>query len=300
MDHKGEQQARILTGEKAIGERNSKMVADRIIPGAVAFVERQVFFIASSIDEKGGITASVITGIDGFVKVVDEQTIVINQELVNSNPYDMFWRNTMAHPKVGLLFIEPSSRKRFRVNGSIRQDEENLVVEVEQAYPNCPKYIQQRHITRDGTPTYTDNAEQGTRFTSSIKDIISSADTFFVGSADTAGNLDASHRGGAPGFVLINEDNSLLIPDYSGNSMYNTFGNFLVNPVAGLVFLDTANYRTLQLQGSVEVIWNKDDPASVTGGTGRFWKFYPDSWTLLDNLKGYVWNFDGYSPYNPV
>jgi len=300
MDHKGEHQARILTGEKAIGERNSKMVADRIMPGGVPFIERQVFFIASSMNEKGAISASVITGMDGFVKVVDEQTVVINQQLVNSNPYDMFWRNIMAHANAGLLFIEPSSRKRFRVNGSIRQNDESLIVEVQQAYPNCPKYIQQRHITRAGSSVYTDNAVQGTVFTGSVKEMITSADTFFVGSADTAGNLDASHRGGPPGFVIINEDDSLLIPDYSGNSMYNTFGNFLDNPVAGLVFLNTANYRTLQLHGNVEVIWSKDDPAAVTGGTGRFWKFYPVSWTLLDNLKGYFWKFGEYSPFNPV
>jgi predicted pyridoxine 5'-phosphate oxidase superfamily flavin-nucleotide-binding protein len=300
MDHKGEQEARILTGEKSIGDRNSRMIADRLAPGAIHFIQKQVFFIVSSLDEKSGVCTSVITGKDGFIKVTDEKTIVIDQQLVNSNPYDLFWGNLMISPNVGLLFIEPSSRRRFRVNGKIMQDEDQLIIEVDQAYANCPKYIQQRHLSRTETPIYTDNAEQGTVLMQFVKEIISSADTFFVGSADNAGNLDASHRGGPPGFVIINEDDSLLIPDYSGNSIYNTLGNFLVNPVAGLLFLDFANYRTLQLQGRVEVIWSKEDTAFFSGGTGRFWKFYPGSWTLLDNLKGYSWNFLEYSPFNPA
>lgn len=300
MDHKGEQQARILTGEQSIGDRNSRMIANRIVPGAIHFIERQVFFISSSMDETGAVFTSVVTGKDGFIKVLDDQTIVVNQQLVNSNPYDLFWRNIMLHPKIGLLFIEPSSRRRFRVNGTIRQNEEDLIIEVEQAYPNCPKYIQQRHIVKAGTPIYTDNADHGTVLTLIVKEIISSADTFFVGSADGAGNLDASHRGGSAGFVRIDDDGSLLIPDYPGNGIYNTLGNFLVNPVAGLIFLDFAGYRTLQIQGRVEVIWSQDDPAFLSGGTGRFWKLYPGSWTLLDNLKGFVWDFVGYSPFNPV
>ena len=300
MYHKGEHEARIKTCEASIGDRNERMINDKIIPGAINFIEKQLFFIVSSMDANGGIVTSVVAGEDGFLQVMDEGTMLINRKLVNSNPYDLFWQNILVHPKVGLLFIELSSRRRFRVNGSIRIENENLVVDVDQAYPNCPKYIQQRHVIRDEPPSYSDLPEQGTALTSSIIDIIRGADTFFVGSADAFGNLDASHRGGSPGFVFIDSDDSLLIPDYNGNSMYNTFGNFLVNPVAGLVFIDFTHYRTLQLTGSVEIIWEKDDPGSVSGGTGWFWRFYPSGWTLLDNLKGYEWNFDGYSPFNPT
>ncbi len=47
--------------------------------------------------------------------------------------------------------------------------------------------------------------------------------------------MDASHRGGPPGFVAVRGD-TLRIPDYAGNSMFNTFGNLLGHPLVGLGF----------------------------------------------------------------
>jgi predicted pyridoxine 5'-phosphate oxidase superfamily flavin-nucleotide-binding protein len=198
-----------------------------------------------------------------------------------------------------MLFIEPSTRRRYRVNGSIEQHEELLRVSIDQAYANCPKYIQQRHVVKTSKPVYEAPEERGTTLAPHLYDIIRKADTFFVASSNDAGDLDASHRGGDPGFVSIEEDGSLLIPDYAGNSMYNTLGNFITNPKAGLVFPDFDRQRTLQLTGSVEIFWEHDDPQSRSGGTGRFWKFYPDRWILLENLKGYDWDFIEYSPFNP-
>jgi len=47
-----------------------------------------------------------------------------------------------------------------------------------------------------------------------------------------------------PGFVEILDENRLRIPVYRGNSMYNTPGNFTINPAAGLMFIDYENART--------------------------------------------------------
>jgi hypothetical protein len=132
-----------------------------------------------------------------------------------------------------------------------------------------------------------------------LYEIIKKADTFFVGSSNDEGDLDVSHRGGPPGFVSIGEDGSLHIPDYSGNSMFNTLGNFITNPKAGLVFPDFDRHTTLQLTGTVEILWDQNDPQLQSGGTGRFWRFYPNEWVLLENMKGYDWNFIEYSPFNP-
>ena len=60
-----------------------------------------------------------------------------------------------------------------------------------------------------------------------------SADTFFVASAHAERGVDASHRGGLPGFVRVLGDRTLEIPDYPGNSMFNTLGNPAADPRAG-------------------------------------------------------------------
>lgn len=57
------------------------------------------------------------------------------------------------------------------------------------------------------------------------------ADTLFVTSRHPVRGADVSHRGGAPGFVLVVDAKRLRIPDYRGNSMFNTFGNFMASNV---------------------------------------------------------------------
>ena len=93
-----------------------------------------------------------------------------------------------------------------------------------------------------------------------------SADTFFIASAGPDRNLDASHRGGRPGFVRI-DGNRLCIPDYAGNNMYNTLGNLSVNPTTGLLFIDFDTGATLQLSGVASIDLEAVDAA--TGGTNR-------------------------------
>jgi hypothetical protein len=298
MYHEGEVEAQQLAGERSIGERNGRVLTNEIIPGAINFIEKQSSFIISSQSTNGELFASLLTGEQGFVKVIDPGAIEINTKLINSSPLDPFWDNISAQTKTGILFIELSSRRRFRINGKIAQHDEILHVSIDQAYPNCPKYIQQRQVLKTSKPAYEVPEERGTSLASHLYDLIRKADTFFVASSNDSGDMDASHRGGAPGFVSIEDDGSLLIPDYAGNSMYNTLGNFIKNHSAGLVFPDFEKQRTLQLSGTVEVFWNMDD-LQRAGGTGRFWKFYPRHWILLDNLKEFDWNFIEYSSFNP-
>ncbi|WP_324028351.1 pyridoxamine 5'-phosphate oxidase family protein [Maribacter sp. BPC-D8] len=121
------------------------------------------------------------------------------------------------------------------------------------------------------------------------------------GSQGNDGKLDASHRGGNPGFVEILEDNTLRIPDYVGNSLYNTLGNFIQNSNAGLLFVDFENKKTLQLTGEVTIIHdqNSTEDLKKTTDTGRFWTFKIKEWVLTENQHNVDWEFTGSSPFNP-
>ena len=81
--------------------------------------------------------------------------------------------------------------------------------------------------------------------------------------------------------------------------MYNTLGNFIVNPRAGLVFLDFERSQTLQLIGRPEILWELDDPQQETGGTKRYWDFHIEHWLQLDLPHTIEWDFLDYSPHNP-
>ena len=88
--------------------------------------------------------------------------------------------------------------------------------------------------------------------------MIAGADTFFVASyvddAERGRAVDVSHRGGRPGFVRIGADGVLTIPDFSGNRFFNTLGNLIANPKAGLLFVDFETGDELQLTGDAEVL----------------------------------------------
>ncbi|THA31358.1 FAD-binding oxidoreductase, partial [Streptomyces sp. A1136] len=107
--------------------------------------------------------------------------------------------------------------------------------------------------------------------------MIRASDSFYVASyvvRDGKKQVDASHRGGKPGFVRIDDDGVLTIPDFSGNLFFNTLGNFLLNPRAGLVFVDFRNGDLLQLSGRAEVILNAPEVAAFMGAE-RMWRFTP-------------------------
>jgi hypothetical protein len=82
--------------------------------------------------------------------------------------------------------------------------------------------------------------------------------------------------------------------------MFNTLGNFAVNPRSGLLIPDFENGRTLQLTGRAEVQWEVEDSHNETGGTGRFWDFTVDRWIQIDNSLPGATEFLEYSPHNPL
>jgi predicted pyridoxine 5'-phosphate oxidase superfamily flavin-nucleotide-binding protein len=297
--HAGEQEMQRKTGEEIPAYRNGRIIGSHIAPGAVQYIEQQPFMVVSSQDGQGRLWSSVLSGENGYVKVLDEKTLRLDKRLMQSNPADGFWENVQMHPYAGMLFIEPASRRRYRLNGRIRLEQNQLFLTVTQAYVNCPKYIQRRLVTRGETPVYPAAVSRATGLPQALTSWIQGADTFFVGSSNGAGDLDASHRGGNPGFIEVLDDATLRIPDYEGNSMYNTLGNFLVYPQAGLLFVDFEHHRTLQLTGTASMQWPDGLPDPQSAGSGRSWTFTTAKWVLMENLRNLDWTFVDYSPFNP-
>ncbi len=297
--HEGELLVQQRAGVLEEGRRNSQVISNSIIQGALQFISQQPLAVLGSLDKELNVWASVLAGQPGFMTAVDEQTVEFDMTRSAKNPEDPFWANIENQPKVGMLLIELGSRRRLRINGSIKRSaSERLSLNVEAAYPNCPKYIQRRHLTIGGSKV-PGKPLRGSALDDDRQRLISSADTFFVASAHPTQGVDASHRGGNPGFIRIRDDRRIRIPDYVGNSMFNTLGNFASNPRAGLVFLDFDNDRMLQLTGRAEILWDLDEPRQETGGTQRFWDFEIDRWLEADLPYRLEWEFLDYSPQNP-
>ena len=301
--HAGELSVRERAGESERGQMNSRIISDSLIPATRSFIERQPMVVVGSVDYEGDVWASVLLGETGFMHAADSRTIEFDLARSHKNPHDPLWANIEQDPRAGLLMIELATRRRLRINGRVeRIGTERLRLHVEESYPNCPKYIQRRHLV--GVTAETGNGSDlpraGHSIDASLEQVIGTADTFFVASVDPEGGVDASHRGGLPGFVRIVDEQTLRIPDYPGNSMFNTLGNFALNPRAGLAFLEFERNRMLQLVGRPEIRWDLDEPADDTDGTGRHWDLEIDRWLETPLPVRAEWEFLDYSPFNPV
>jgi predicted pyridoxine 5'-phosphate oxidase superfamily flavin-nucleotide-binding protein len=248
-------------------------------------------FIATT-DQRGWPVASVLAGRPGFVQSPAPPTLGIAAQLAADDPAEA---GIAVGREVGLLGLDLTNRRRNRANGRLTAvDARGLTVGVAQSFGNCAQYIQTRRpAPRAATPAA---AERLAALDDDARRLISSADTFFVASRSRTeaptGGLDISHRGGRPGFVDIRDD-TLVIPDFRGNRFFNTLGNLLGDPRAGLLFIDFASGDFLQLQGLVAIDWNAD---AKLEGAQRTWRLRLENIVRRRDAFPFAWTFGGYAP----
>ena len=295
--HSGELSVQKLAGQEIAAQRNSRIVRTTIPKGAVAFLKSLSLLIVASVDERGKVWSSLLTGEPGFIDVEDEVTITIYSKPVLSDPLN---KNLITGSEIGLLAIDFSKRMRMRMNGKGYFDEDRrMVVKTEQVYGNCPQYIHKRILSPNAAFQRFQKSEQrGLSLNDEQQVWIQKSDTFFIGSSNSEGKVDVSHRGGAPGFIKILDEKTLLIPDYSGNSMFNTLGNIYSNPSSGLLFIDFDSGHSLQLTGKSEIIWDMKEIA-VFPEAERIVRFEIEEVLFTENNTQLRWDFMEFSPSIP-
>jgi len=120
------------------------------------------------------------------------------------------------------------------------------------------------------------------------RELIRQADTFFIatgyrGAGESAVfGMDASHRGGAPGFVRVDSARELVFPDYAGNNHFNTLGNLELDPRAGLLFVDFERGDLLQVTGHARIDWDSPQIQEFPGAR-RLVRLEIDAVVWLEN-----------------
>jgi uncharacterized protein len=294
--HDGEIAVQTQAGVREEAQRLVNAISTTIKPSAEEFLRTQQLAVASTVDTNSRVWASLLTGKPGFVQVLNRKTVQVNATPIKSDP---LYPNLGSNSDIGLLVIDLENRRRLRLNGKAEVNQEYIKLQIEQAFFNCPKYIQVRHIEK----AVTDSLAKPEAF---IKDTLSEknqlwitqADTFFIASYHPEKGADASHRGGFPGFVRLLNSHKLVFPDYSGNNMFQTFGNLIVNSNAGLLFIDFAQGHTLQLSGKAKVIWDVER-LNEFAGAQRLVEFDIEQVLESKNATSLCWRFGEYSPVNP-
>lgn len=266
--HSGERDVQERMGVRDIEDWARKVVRPFMPEDHRDFHTALPFLVAAARDDQGRPWVTVLTGPEGFVTSPDAKTLVIDASPIAGDALEGAF-SPGAH--LGLLGIELAERRRNRVNGRVNDnDPGHLVFSVDQAYGNCPQYIRERKWRRvshaqAGAPI------RGNHLTPSQIDWISSADTFFIasghqgeGESPTYG-MDASHRGGDPGFMEVVSKSRLMFPDFSGNNHFNTIGNLVLDPRAGYLFVDFVTGSLLQITGRATIDWDSDAVETIPG-----------------------------------
>ena len=76
--------------------------------------------------------------------------------------------------------------------------------------------------------------------------------------------MDASPRGGDPGFVKVSDAGTLLIPESPGNNRLDSLQNIVTTGRAGLLFMIPGVDETLRVNGSAVL---STDPAHIAACT---------------------------------
>lgn len=258
--HAGEAQVQERLGVQArLAEVAHRAIRDHMPEQHREFYALLPFLLVGSVDASGQPWAGVLANPPGFVHAPDATHLTVRALPLPGSP----WTLTQGQA-IGILGLQPHTRRRNRLNGRIvALDSAGFTLAADQSFGNCPKYIVAReavYAPREQLPTVT----QGHRLNGADAALITAVDTCFIASAHPraleAGKpeegVDVSHRGGPAGFVAVEGDDALWIPDYAGNLFFNTLGNLALNPRAGLLFIDFERGDLLHVAGRGEVLWD--------------------------------------------
>jgi uncharacterized protein len=270
-----------LQREAGVAERMARhglFIRDHLPEQHRDFYPLLPFIIVGSVDPNGMPSASLLAAAPGFAWSPNPTRLHIDALPAADDPLDANLRRGAA---IGLLGIQPHTRRRNRLNGHVTdRDESGFALSVDQAFGNCPKYIHPRELVF--TPRQPSPASISPTLGPAQRAHIASADTFFLATAHPeatasssapAHGVDVSHRGGPPGFLHFTSEDTLIIPDYRGNNFYNTLGNLHLAPHAGLLFLDPQTGDLLQLSTRVDIT-HGDHPLANRDATGRILRFH--------------------------
>lgn len=281
-DVSGSSESPFHAGEQAVQERfglrerlqqtGRRMVRDFMPDQHRELFEDLPFVVVGSADDAGRVWASLLIGEPGFVRSPHDRSLRIGAQPLTEDPLRHSLR---AGAPLGLLGIELPTRRRNRANGHVaRAVSDGFELAVEQSFGNCNKYIQARGGMFAPPPPDLKPRAEGSRLSVEAQRVLAHSDTSFLATSSDqpeqggSHGLDVSHRGGRPGFIRfeVSGDATLLtMPDFSGNFLFNSFGNLEQDPHAGLLVLDFDSGDLLSVTGRAWVIWGGPEVDAFEG-----------------------------------
>ncbi|OWY42759.1 hypothetical protein AALT_g275 [Alternaria alternata] len=253
-------------------------------------------------------------GFIGTRTLVDGTNDPVVQALISGNQKGEMTQAKDGGKLVAGLAIDLMTRKRVKtagrmIAGAIRdidveiegeadrkQEQIQLVTKIEQSLGNCPKYLNQYEIR----PALVNArlVSQSSSLSKEGEELVARSDMFFL-STTTEDDMDVNHRGGPAGFVRMINSSTLVYPEYSGNRLYQSLGNLMLNPKIGIVFPDYGTGDVLYLTGTTEILAGAD-AAVLLPGSNLAVKITISECRFVANGLPFRGSKKTPSPYNPL
>ena len=285
--HAGELAVQERAGVRAMAARIANGIHRTVPERAADFLREQPFVLVGAEDaERRFVWATLLSGPPGFASVPSPDRVRLDASPRAGDPLE---GALCPGRRLGVLAIDPATRRRMRVNGTVLPSADGtLEIGTEEVYSNCPRFITRRAPGRMPAGAGHRATRSGSALPPDLTDLILRADTFFLASAHPERGADVSHRGGPPGFIRMTADGRLVVPDYRGNAMFNTLGNLATDPRAGLLFLDFGTGLSLHLAARGEIVWDADRIAEVEDAE-RLVEFTVERWVAREGAAPAGW-----------
>src|ERR1700726_2032559 len=151
--HSGEIAVQERAGVRDIAADVGEGIADHLPPGASEFLARRQMAVLGTVDSRGSVWASVITGDPGFIESVDDRTLKIATHITSS---DSLVRNLAVERHIALFAPDFVSARRVRVNGRGVIKNGAIYITTDEVYGNCRRYLQERIFVGNREPEASD------------------------------------------------------------------------------------------------------------------------------------------------
>ena len=172
------------------------------------------------------------------------------------------------------LGIHLATRDRVKIQGQLlgagvvstheNISEVQIAFAVKGSLGNCPKYLNKKDLvlTTPEPVLLSDTIP----LSEPALALLSQADLFFI-TSHQPDSMSTNHRGGSPGLIRVlqnDQDGCILVyPEYSGNRFYQTLGNLIIDPRAGLAIPDFETGNILYLTCTTKVLYGESAASTL-------------------------------------
>ncbi|KAF7547692.1 hypothetical protein G7Z17_g7542 [Cylindrodendrum hubeiense] len=273
-----------------------------------------------TLDDAGRPWTTVWGGERGFARPVAEDVLALNSAV--DTQYDPVFKalweggdaedDAVVRPGGGEgkemagLSIDLETRDRVKLMGKMVAGaavnggkEVQMAMLVTGSLGNCPKYLNRKDIVKNEMKP--ELVSDSLLLPQGALDLIEKADMFFLSSTN-GDTMDTNHRGGSPGLVRVAKNDAdgleLVYPEFSGNRLYQTLGNFKVNPLVGVAIPDFDTADVLYLTGSASILVGKE-ASDLLSRTQLAVKISVTAARFVKSGLPFRGPAVEYSPYNP-